>query len=180
MLLPSGENLSATVEAHDLPVDERSAEVAPRRPFQFARARTRCCFLKRECSARPKPVRRSPRLRRNQSRREAVPRRRTPNGPVVLLVVWGFSTSAQEIHFSPEEDLTAIDAGLIAQAKHSIDFAFLRLDGGCDRTSPKRRGSAVHQPDICALAIEVGLFDAHSGLGRRNERRAFTLTFTKS
>jgi len=38
--------------------------------------------------------------------------------------------SAQEIHFSPEEDLAAIDAGLIAQAKHSIDFASYALTEG--------------------------------------------------
>ncbi|MBV8106787.1 MAG: hypothetical protein JO223_19590 [Hyphomicrobiales bacterium] len=49
---------------------------------------------------------------------------------VVLLAVWGTSTSSQEIHFSPDEDLVAIDAGLIAQAKRSIDFASYALTEG--------------------------------------------------
>jgi phosphatidylserine/phosphatidylglycerophosphate/cardiolipin synthase-like enzyme len=49
---------------------------------------------------------------------------------VVLLAVWGTSTSSQEIHFSPEEDLAAIDAGLVAQAKRSIDFASCALTEG--------------------------------------------------
>jgi phosphatidylserine/phosphatidylglycerophosphate/cardiolipin synthase-like enzyme len=34
---------------------------------------------------------------------------------------------AQEIHFSPEEDLAKVDAGLISQARTSIDFASYAL-----------------------------------------------------
>ena len=46
------------------------------------------------------------------------------------MAVWGTSTGAQEIYFWPEEDLAAIDAGLIAEAKHSIDFASYALTEG--------------------------------------------------
>jgi phosphatidylserine/phosphatidylglycerophosphate/cardiolipin synthase-like enzyme len=48
----------------------------------------------------------------------------------VLIAVWAATTSSQEIHFSPDEDLVAIDAALIAQAKHSIDFASYALTEG--------------------------------------------------
>jgi len=54
--------------------------------------------------------------------------------------------SAQEIHFSPEEDLAAIDAGLIAQAKHSIDVASYALTEGVilqALNDADRRGVAV-------------------------------------
>jgi phosphatidylserine/phosphatidylglycerophosphate/cardiolipin synthase-like enzyme len=37
------------------------------------------------------------------------------------------SACAQEIHYSPDEDLARIDAGLIARAKRSIDFASYSL-----------------------------------------------------
>ncbi len=37
---------------------------------------------------------------------------------------------AQEVHFSPEEDVARIDAGLIAQARSSIDFASYALTDG--------------------------------------------------
>ena len=37
------------------------------------------------------------------------------------------AASAQEVHFSPEERLDAIDATLIATAKLSIDFASYAL-----------------------------------------------------
>jgi phosphatidylserine/phosphatidylglycerophosphate/cardiolipin synthase-like enzyme len=49
---------------------------------------------------------------------------------LVLLAFWGAGASSQEIHFSTEEDLAAIDAGLISQAKHSIDFASYALTEG--------------------------------------------------
>ena len=40
------------------------------------------------------------------------------------------SASAQEIHFSPEERLDAIDAAIIESAKLSIDFAAYSLNDG--------------------------------------------------
>ena len=36
------------------------------------------------------------------------------------------ATLAQEVHFSPEERLDAIDAALIATAKRSLDLASMR------------------------------------------------------
>jgi len=48
----------------------------------------------------------------------------------VVSAVCSLGAGAQEIHFSPEEDLAALDAGLIAQAKHSIDFASYALTEG--------------------------------------------------
>ncbi len=46
----------------------------------------------------------------------------------LLAIVGGtWVASAQEIHFSPEERLDAIDAGLIATAKYSIDLASYAL-----------------------------------------------------
>jgi phosphatidylserine/phosphatidylglycerophosphate/cardiolipin synthase-like enzyme len=44
-----------------------------------------------------------------------------------MLAVCSLGASAQEIHFSPDEDLGALDAALIGQAKHSIDFASYAL-----------------------------------------------------
>jgi len=44
-----------------------------------------------------------------------------------MSAVCSLGAGAQEIHFSPEEDLAVLDAGLIAQAKHSIDFASYAL-----------------------------------------------------
>ena len=174
MLLPSGENLSATVEAHDLPVDERSAEVAPRRPFRFARARLGAVFS--NASVRPGRNPCGGRRACGEINRDVKP------SPGVVLQMgrsscWSFGALAQA------RKRLFLARGRPNSHRRGLDRAsqaFLRHDGGCDRTSPKRRGSAVHQPDICALAIEVGLFDAQSGLGRRNQRRAFTLTFTKS
>jgi phosphatidylserine/phosphatidylglycerophosphate/cardiolipin synthase-like enzyme len=40
---------------------------------------------------------------------------------------WAVSSSAQELHFSPEEKLDAIDAALIAEATRTIDFASYSL-----------------------------------------------------
>jgi phosphatidylserine/phosphatidylglycerophosphate/cardiolipin synthase-like enzyme len=40
---------------------------------------------------------------------------------------FAFCASAQEIHYSPEEQLDAIDATLLEGAKHSIDFASYSL-----------------------------------------------------
>jgi phosphatidylserine/phosphatidylglycerophosphate/cardiolipin synthase-like enzyme len=39
------------------------------------------------------------------------------------LLLWTPPTWAQEVHYSPEESLDVIDAGLIGQTKESIDFA---------------------------------------------------------
>jgi phosphatidylserine/phosphatidylglycerophosphate/cardiolipin synthase-like enzyme len=47
-----------------------------------------------------------------------------------MLAVCSLGASAQEIHFSPDEDLGALDAALIGQAKHSIDFASYALTEG--------------------------------------------------
>lgn len=46
-----------------------------------------------------------------------------------LLILWLGSSgaNAQEVHFSPEERLDAIDAALIGGAAHSIDFASYSL-----------------------------------------------------
>jgi len=43
---------------------------------------------------------------------------------------FAFCASAQEIHFSPEERLDAIDAAMIESAKLSIDFAAYSLNDG--------------------------------------------------
>jgi hypothetical protein len=48
--------------------------------------------------------------------------------PYLLTALFAASAAiAQEVHFSPEERLDAIDAGLIATAKGSIDFASYAL-----------------------------------------------------
>lgn len=43
------------------------------------------------------------------------------------LLQWTPPAWAQEVHYSPEESLDVIDAGLIGQAKQSIDFASYAL-----------------------------------------------------
>jgi hypothetical protein len=58
--------------------------------------------------------------------------RKSPNRsvfPFYLLTAWLCASSAigQEVHFSPEERLDAIDVELIDTAKHSIDFASYSL-----------------------------------------------------
>src|SRR5271166_529392 len=63
------------------------------------------------------------------------PRRVARLGQGVALLLWlassfAFCTSAQEIHFSPEERLDAIDAAMIGSAKLSIDFAAYSLNDG--------------------------------------------------
>jgi phosphatidylserine/phosphatidylglycerophosphate/cardiolipin synthase-like enzyme len=53
---------------------------------------------------------------------------------VVLLLsltpCFAFCAGAQEIHFSPEEQLDAIDAAIIEGAKRSVDFAAYSLNDG--------------------------------------------------
>ena len=52
-------------------------------------------------------------------------------GITALAIVAAVSLAqAQEVHFAPEEDLARIDAGLIAQATSSIDFASYALTDG--------------------------------------------------
>ena len=53
---------------------------------------------------------------------------------------------AQEVHFSPEERLDAIDAALIGEAKASIDFASYSLTDGAvieALNAAERRGVAI-------------------------------------
>ena len=69
----------------------------------------------------------------------------------VLAVLIGLSAgTAQEVHFSPEEDLARIDADLMAQAKTSIDFASYALT---DRVIVHALGDADHR----SVAIRIVL-----------------------
>jgi phosphatidylserine/phosphatidylglycerophosphate/cardiolipin synthase-like enzyme len=52
---------------------------------------------------------------------------RTAAAAIAAVAILTLAASAQEVHFSPEERLDAIDAGLIATAKRSIDFASYAL-----------------------------------------------------
>jgi phosphatidylserine/phosphatidylglycerophosphate/cardiolipin synthase-like enzyme len=79
----------------------------------------------------------------------AVGRRLEPLGGLHLLCLtlcFAFGAVAQEVHYSPEEQLDAIDATLIEGAKYSIDFA---SDSLTDRgvldalNAAERRGVAV-------------------------------------
>jgi len=66
--------------------------------------------------------------------------------PVVLTPWFVFGAFAQEVHFSPEERLDAIDAALITTAKVSIDFASYALTDPIVITAlnvAERRGVAV-------------------------------------
>ena len=64
------------------------------------------------------------------------PRRQVARlGPGVALLIsltssFALCAGAQEIHFSPEERLDAIDAAIIESAKLSIDFAAYSLTDG--------------------------------------------------
>ena len=72
-------------------------------------------------------------------------------GPGVALLLsltssFAFCASAQEIHFSPEERLDAIDAAMIESAKLSIDFAAYSLNDGAvvdALNAAERRGVVV-------------------------------------
>jgi phosphatidylserine/phosphatidylglycerophosphate/cardiolipin synthase-like enzyme len=65
---------------------------------------------------------------------------------VALASLPSFAASAQELHFSPEEQLDAIDAGLIAKATKTIDFASFSLTDPAVLTAlvnAGRRGVAI-------------------------------------
>jgi phosphatidylserine/phosphatidylglycerophosphate/cardiolipin synthase-like enzyme len=76
------------------------------------------------------------------------------------------SALAQEVHFSPEERLDAIDAGLIANAKSSIDIASYAL------TDPIVIG-ALNDADHRGVVVRIVLdprerHDVHGRLRDRN------------
>jgi hypothetical protein len=86
-----------------------------------------------------------------------------------LFVVLSASVAAaQEVHYSPEEKLDAIDAGLIASAARSIDFASYSLTDSavleCARSARARR--RAHIRDHGAKAY---------GEARRCQREALDL-----
>lgn len=73
--------------------------------------------------------------------------RRSISGAVSVLSLCALSLAfAQEIHFSPDERLDAIDAALIGEAKGSIDFASYALTDGVvieALNAAERRGVAI-------------------------------------
>jgi hypothetical protein len=67
--------------------------------------------------------------------------------PFGLLLCSAAVACTQEMHFSPEEDLATIDARLIVQAKHSIDFASYTLTDACGPAGARRCGrTRRHRP----------------------------------
>ncbi len=80
-----------------------------------------------------------------------MPTEKALRAAAILLVPFGLSAAAaQEVHFSPEEDLAQIDARLIATARTSIDFASYALT---DRVIIRALGDVDHR----GVAIRIVL-----------------------